>query len=49
MTQATTLWQAVMATHQVAVMWPLADDEGRRVQNGGKRNSNGVKTTKSNG
>lgn len=30
MTLAMTLWQAVMATHQVAGMWPLAEDGGRR-------------------
>lgn len=30
MTLEMTPWQAVMATHQVAGMWPLAGDGGRR-------------------
>ncbi len=44
MTLAVTPWQAVMATHQVAGMWPLGWQEteggegGRGVKDGGKRN-----------
>lgn len=36
MTVAMTLWQAVMATHQDAGMWPLAGDEGRRKRGRGE-------------
>lgn len=55
MTLAMTLWQAVMATHQVAGMWPLAGDRGRRrrrregVKDGGKRGVAGGKKAMRNG